>query len=877
MLETINYTIKETLDLTGDLVYRFNFASKDQDLIVLTASSQLRYFRRTKTSWNPIKTIPGIHDSQCLNFAITKNSIYLFTCGKDLLIKAFYYNIEKQQKGLIGQSFLGHSSQIKKLFLSPDNRTLFSIGDESNLYIWEIFADPSEIQRIGESENSRELPIIDEFQEEKALSPPKPYSQAKIIIPEKIDEFGDKSEKGIQIFEKASFGKIPEFCREYLLGINDKDINTITWIKEEKLLAWGCNNKLIVQKLDQQSKQYYYLSSTDIINGLTISPNLKYLALYNKEAIYSSRPTIYSFELPSFNTISEIVPTQSHIVCVEFSLNNNMLLVVTSEGNNSVISIWDFLKGEMFAKAGFNFGAVAAKWNPSSSSLEFVVASISSYTFWRLTPQLSLEYIEGTCPKDTDPQSRITAIGFTFTHKNIETILLIIGLSDGKLWFIDTRTNTLISVIQFCDVSITSINTGYHRINILTESHIVSSIELNPGVITNISEVISSFINSKNTMTLDSRGVGASFDIIGEEGFILSELGTIWFINWNESACIRVFNHTDASGNVILCQFKTYQLMEQGNLSLLSTFTSDEYLKVWDTDTREQILKVKVAGEKCISMIFHPFMPILLCSYSDGYLRFLDVKSASNLGRCKLYENDYINDAKFLPNGIHALTLSVSGIIDLITIDKWSPLSIKVAAILNTRITGIQIVISSLEPYNKFLITTTVGKVSVYNKRQFNSITTEQWQANELPKFNLMDQFNIEEFINKEKNKSLKLKTESSWNNSTIASFLTNDSSKYICGIRDSLVIFIRSIINHQVLKQYQLSCKPLMMSLCPSRPLISICLTNSNVYIHDLENDENCFELETEHYGEISICQFVSIKKMITVGKGEVMEWSIK
>jgi hypothetical protein len=54
---------------------------------------------------------------------------------------------------------------------------------------------------------------------------------------------------------------------------------------------------------------------------------------------------------------------------------------------------------------------------------------------------------------------------------------------------------------------------------------------------------------------------------------------------------------------------------------------------------------------------------------------------------------------------------------------------------------------SYLEPYNKWLIATSNGKVIVYNRKDFNSLNQEIFDELKPPVFNYMDSFNLLEFV----------------------------------------------------------------------------------------------------------------------------------
>ena len=82
---------------------------------------------------------------------------------------------------------------------------------------------------------------------------------------------------------------------------------------------------------------------------------------------------------------------------------------------------------------------------------------------------------------------------------------------------------------------------------------------------------------------------------------------------------------------------------------------------------------------------------------------------------------DYIISLKILPSGNHILGASKHGQIILIYVQQWEPLALKVEqlASINTQIHSFDV--SFLEPYNKWLVGTSNGKVIVYNRKDFNS------------------------------------------------------------------------------------------------------------------------------------------------------------
>jgi hypothetical protein len=52
-----------------------------------------------------------------------------------------------------------------------------------------------------------------------------------------------------------------------------------------------------------------------------------------------------------------------------------------------------------------------------------------------------------------------------------------------------------------------------------------------------------------------------------------------------------------------------------------------------------------------------------------------------------------------------------------------------------------------LEPYNKWLVATTNGKVIVYNRKDFNALSQEIFSEDKTPVFTYMDSFNALDFV----------------------------------------------------------------------------------------------------------------------------------
>lgn len=83
------------------------------------------------------------------------------------------------------------------------------------------------------------------------------------------------------------------------------------------------------------------------------------------------------------------------------------------------------------------------KWNKFLKNLEFSTLSPQSFTFWRLNSNVTLQYQNGDFNEKMLEKKKFTCIDFTPPLSCNCTVLLLIGLSNGEIWGVDTKTNSV--------------------------------------------------------------------------------------------------------------------------------------------------------------------------------------------------------------------------------------------------------------------------------------------------------------------------------------------------------------------------------------------------------------------------------------------------
>ena len=69
----------------------------------------------------------------------------------------------------------------------------------------------------------------------------------------------------------------------------------------------------------------------------------------------------------------------------------------------------------------------------------------------------------------------------------------------------------------------------------------------------------------------------------------------------------------------------------------IGSASTDGQLKVWNMYDLEYTQQFIVPKEKCLSIAMHQFKPYMVCSYSDGYVRFFDIDNSKLMGRCQIH------------------------------------------------------------------------------------------------------------------------------------------------------------------------------------------------------------------------------------------------
>lgn len=241
--------------------------------------------------------------------------------------------------------------------------------------------------------------------------------------------------------------------------------NNLVWNEAQRYICYSVQNILVIEYLNQEKTQRLLKEGNDQLYQIKMSPSKKFLLAYSKTGPIDGFPCIFIYDTMTFKKLNQIAISDAQIDSVEFSGQSNMLLVVSStqqgsETLTSTLTVWDFMDGhkDIFCKSMIPIGIQATCWNPylAQNADEFVSISDRSYHYWRITPNLQMQYQEGELPKKQhegfkDNSDKLTCLSFVKPDQLHHSVYLMMGLKSGYVWVTDTRVNQFLYNVKVLD------------------------------------------------------------------------------------------------------------------------------------------------------------------------------------------------------------------------------------------------------------------------------------------------------------------------------------------------------------------------------------------------------------------------------------------
>lgn len=102
----------------------------------LTAGQERRITYWDVREPEPIQVIDPAHDGEATCICLTNGGTYFTTGGTDQQVKLW-----TTDGGRLLADGIGHSAVVKCIKVSPDDRQIISVGDDGNIFVWNLYID----------------------------------------------------------------------------------------------------------------------------------------------------------------------------------------------------------------------------------------------------------------------------------------------------------------------------------------------------------------------------------------------------------------------------------------------------------------------------------------------------------------------------------------------------------------------------------------------------------------------------------------------------------------------------------------------------------------------------------------------------------------
>jgi len=102
----------------------------------LTAGQEKRITYWDVREPDPIQVIDPAHDGEATSICLSSSGVYFCTGGTDQQVKLWTV-----EGGKLVADGVGHSAQIKSIKMSPDDRQIISVGEDGNIFVWNVYTE----------------------------------------------------------------------------------------------------------------------------------------------------------------------------------------------------------------------------------------------------------------------------------------------------------------------------------------------------------------------------------------------------------------------------------------------------------------------------------------------------------------------------------------------------------------------------------------------------------------------------------------------------------------------------------------------------------------------------------------------------------------
>ena len=667
---------------------------------------------------------------------------------------------------------------------------------------------------------------------------------------------------------------------KFCLGLSVNSMNNLVFNKKDKWYAYTVNNKIIIEFLENERREIILTDSKDELSCLLMTPNGKYLISAVGCTNREEYAPIFIYETFNLNFIlkKKLNFHFKGIQNIAISPDCKYMVSIGTVEEKSVC-VWNFANLTVIDSKSVKFNPFCAVCEDRvDGNLYFMTAAQHVISFWKINENYKLDGFHMNFEDLTNQRivgEYITGLTLTPYFTKIRTCYAILSTNKGNIMVVDKEKKTLFKKYIISKFPLTKIFfIGEHFI-CAGEGPLAYCWKFENEKLEN--KNIFSFLEKEKAtlLFLDSAVNSVALSETGEEGLLTTDIGSIFFMNFEERAAFKIISaHINCKINSLDCDISNLNLISSGE---------DGGIRCWTLDSFDQRFLLQKIGKNPNKILLNPKENILIIQFENEYLSLYNMTSLKSLGKIAIPDEQILYfDLIFNNNAI--LLITVEKNIYLININNWEPLSVlftELALRNNTILPKNQLCkslncksISNEKGYATFSFAdgTIVTFYLEKNKNQVN--------------FTLLDKFNmIEIYMQNNEDSNIKEMYENLANyrnDYRTNSLFSTHFDGVVLGFHECLqFLFIRNFVKRDIIKLIPLNYFPSSLALSDQERYIAIG-TKEGLLLFITRGEENynsCFNLDIfkGHYDTVDSIKFShDTKKVFSTSKNELFIWDI-
>ena len=674
---------------------------------------------------------------------------------------------------------------------------------------------------------------------------------------------------------------------KYCLGLSVNSMNNLVFNKKDKWYAYTVNNKVIIEFLENERREVILTDSKDELSCLIMSSDGKHLVAGVGCTNREEYAPIYVYEIESRNYnlfFSLKKKLNFHFKGVQYlaiSPDNKYMISIGTLEEKSICA-WNFTNLTVIDSKSVKFNPFCAICEERiDGNLYFITAAQHVVSFWKINDNFKLEGFHINFEEFTNQRivgEYVTGLYITPYYNQIQTSYVITATNKGNIMIIDKQKKALFKKYLISKFPLTKVFFLNEHFICAGEGPLIYCWKYDKEKLDyrNVFSFLESGKDKATLLFLDSAVNSMVLSETGEEGLLTTDIGSIFFMNFEERAAFKIISaHINCKIGSLECDMSNQNLISSGE---------DGGIRCWTLDSFDQRFLLQKIGKIPKKILLNPKENILIIQYENEYLSLYNMSSLKSLGKIVIPEEQILYyDLVFNNNAI--LIITVEKNIYLINVKTWEPLSV-----LFTEIT---LKNNNILPKNqlcKSLKCKSISDEKGYATFSFadGTITTffiEKIKESQI-NFILLDKFNmIETYMQNNEDSNVKelYNNLTNYRNDYRAdSVFSTHFDGVILGFHECLqFLFVRNFSKKDIIKMIPLNFFPYALALSDQEKYICVG-TKEGLILFITRGEENynsCFNLDIfkGHYDGVDAIKFSHDTKMIfSTSQNELFVWEI-